>query len=293
MERASLNSQNAYSGLASSVGASFKSAAVSARDHILSIGPVNKLVYSEMAVNARAGAAATASSVQTYATAAKNTYAQMRENSRQATDSSQSLTRSILGNRDAMDKLASGSAIAGAGLLAAFALPVKAFTDFDAAMSGVQAATHESASNMALLREAAIKAGADTKYSGTEAAYGITELAKAGVETSDILKGGLDGALSLAAAGELRVGDAAELAATALTQFKLKGSDLNHVADLLAAGAGKAQGSVGDLGYALKQSGLVAAQTGFTIEEAIGALASFAAAGLPRSHPPPARGGLL
>lgn len=280
MERASLNSQNAYSGLASSVGASFKSAAVSARDHILSIGPVNKLVYSEMAVNARAGAAATASSVQTYATAARNTYAQMRENSRQATDSSQSLTRSILGNRDAMDKLASGSAIAGAGLLAAFALPVKAFADFDAAMSGVQAATHESASNMALLREAAIKAGADTKYSGTEAAYGITELAKAGVETSDILKGGLDGALSLAAAGELRVGDAAELAATALTQFKLKGSDLNHVADLLAAGAGKAQGSVGDLGYALKQSGLVAAQTGFTIEEAIGALASFAAAGL-------------
>ena len=280
MERASLNSQNAYSGLASSVGASFKSAAVSARDHILSIGPVNKLVYSEMAVNARAGAAATASSVQTYATAARNTYAQMRENSRQAEASSQSLTRSILGNRDAMDKLASGSAIAGAGLLAAFALPVKAFADFDAAMSGVQAATHETASNMNLLREAAIKAGADTKYSGTEAANGITELAKAGVETSDILNGGLDGALSLAAAGELRVGDAAELAATALTQFKLKGSDLGHVADLLAAGAGKAQGSVGDLGYALKQSGLVAAQTGFSIEETVGALSAFASAGL-------------
>jgi hypothetical protein len=46
---------------------------------------------------------------------------------------------------------------------------------------------------------------------------------------------------------------------SALTQFKLQGKDVPHVADLLAAGAGKAQGSVHDMGYALSQSGLVAA----------------------------------
>jgi TP901 family phage tail tape measure protein len=133
---------------------------------------------------------------------------------------------------------------------------------------------------MAQLRDAAIQAGADTAFSAEEAAKGIEELAKAGVSTKDILNGGLMGALSLAAAGEMSVGDAAEIAATALTQFKLEGKDIPHVADLLAAGAGKAQGSVQDLGMALKQSGLVASQYGLSIEETVGGLAAFASAGL-------------
>lgn len=165
-----------------------------------------------------------------------------------------------------------------AGALAVVA--VKKFADFDAAMSSVKAATHESAANMELLRAAAIKAGADTQYSATEAAGAIEALAKAGISTKDILGGGLSGALDLAAAGGLEVGQAAEIAATALTQFKLKGSDVGHVADLLAAGAGKAQGDVTDLGMALKQSGLVASQTGLSIEETTGALSAFASAGL-------------
>lgn len=190
------------------------------------------------------------------------------------------LAKNILSNRDALDHVATGAGIGGAALTAGFAYAVKQYADFDKAMSAVQAATHETAGNMNKLREAAMKAGADTKYSGSEAANGIEELAKAGVETKDILGGGLSGALSLAAAGNIEVGEAAELAATAMTQFGLKGSDIGHVADLLAAGAGKAQGSVGDLGYALKQSGLVAAQTGLSIEETTGTLAAFASAGL-------------
>lgn len=190
------------------------------------------------------------------------------------------LAKNILSNRDALDHVATGAGIGGAALTAGFAYAVKQYADFDKAMSAVQAATHETAGNMEKLRTAAMKAGADTKYSGSEAANGIEELAKAGVETKDILSGGLDGALALAAAGNIEVGEAAELAATAMTQFGLKGSDIGHVADLLAAGAGKAQGSVGDLGYALKQSGLVAAQTGLSIEETTGTLAAFASAGL-------------
>jgi hypothetical protein len=61
-----------------------------------------------------------------------------------------------------------------------------------------------------------------------------------------------------------------------MTQFKLKGDQVPHVADLLAAGAGKAQGSVHDMGAALNQSGLVASQFGLSIEDTTGALAEFA-----------------
>ncbi|MDR6439099.1 TP901 family phage tail tape measure protein [Paenarthrobacter nicotinovorans] len=183
-------------------------------------------------------------------------------------------------NEQHFDRVGRASMVFGGALLAGFALAVKQFMEFDAAMSQVQASTHETAANMELLRNAAIDAGADTSFSAKEAAQAIDELAKAGVSTKDILNGGLKGAMSLAAAGSLEVADAAEIAATALTQFKLSGQDIPHLADLLAAGAGKAQGSVEDIGNALKQSGLVAAQFGLSVEDTTGTLAAFASAGL-------------
>lgn len=183
-------------------------------------------------------------------------------------------------NEQNLDRVGKASMIMGGALLAGVGLAVKSFMEFDSAMAEVKASTHETAANMDLLREAAIDAGADTAFSAKEAAQGIDELAKAGVSTKDVLAGGLTGALSLAAAGSLGVGEAAEIAASALTQFKLSGKDIPHLADLLAAGAGKAQGSVQDMGAALNQTGLVASSTGLTIEETTGALAAFASAGL-------------
>lgn len=183
-------------------------------------------------------------------------------------------------NAASLNHLAGNLGIVGAGLTGLAVLAVKTFADFDAAMSSVQASTMETAGNMDLLRQAAIDAGSRTVYSATEAAGAIEELAKAGVSTADILGGGLDGALDLAASGAIDVGDAAEIAATAMTQFGLKGSDVTHIADLLAAGAGKAQGGVGDLGMALQQAGLVANQTGLSIEETTAGLTAFASAGL-------------
>jgi TP901 family phage tail tape measure protein len=175
-----------------------------------------------------------------------------------------------------------GRGLTGLGLAAGagVGVAVAKFAEFDQAMSYVQASTHESASNMNLLRDAAVEAGASTVFSATESANAIEELAKAGITTADIMDGGLAGSLDLAAAGGLGVADAATIAATALTQFKLSGSEVPHIADLLAAGAGKAQGSVEDLAAALNQGGLVAAQTGLTIEETTGTLAAFASAGL-------------
>ncbi|WP_197277897.1 phage tail tape measure protein [Arthrobacter alpinus] len=200
-----------------------------------------------------------------------------------ATASESGMTRMVnhaRANEEAWNKTGTSLMLFGGAVVAGVGLAIAKFAEFDGAMSSVRAATHETTGNMNLLREEAIRVGADTAFSAKEAAQGIEELAKAGVSTGDILSGGLTGAMSLAAAGGLAVGDAAELAATALTQFKLKGEDIPHVADLLAAGAGKAQGSVADLGGALKQAGLVASATGLSIEETTGGLAAFASAGL-------------
>lgn len=181
---------------------------------------------------------------------------------------------------DAFDKLSGKAALAGAGIAAGLGVAIKKFADFDSAMSGVAANSGASGAELEKLRGAALKLGADTQFSATEAADGINELAKAGVSSADILGGGLKGSLDLAAAGQIGVGEAAETAATAMTQFNLKGDQIPHVADLMTNAANKAQGGVGDLSQALKQGGLVAASTGLTIDETAASLAAFASAGL-------------
>lgn len=190
------------------------------------------------------------------------------------------LSKMAAENEQAWNTVSTGLMGVGTAAVAGAGLAVKKFADFDKAMSSVQAATHASAGEMDSLRDAAVRTGADTAFSAEEAARGIEELAKAGVSTSDILGGGLDGALALAAAGGIEVGEAAETAASAMTQFGLAGGDVTHIADLLAAGAGKAQGGVSDLGQALNQTGLVANATGLSIEETVGTLSAFASAGM-------------
>lgn len=182
--------------------------------------------------------------------------------------------------REAMNTVGAAGLAMGALIGAGVAVAVKKFADFDEAMSSVDAATHESAENMGLLREAAIEAGASTVFSATEAAGAIEELAKAGVSTADILAGGLKGALDLAAAGSLGVARSAEITSTALNQFGLTGDQASHVADVLAAGAGKAMGSVDDLANGLKFVGPVAAAMGVSLEETTGVLALFAQQGI-------------
>ncbi|MFB9238679.1 phage tail tape measure protein [Plantactinospora siamensis] len=179
-----------------------------------------------------------------------------------------------------LDRVANSAGAVGLSLVGMAGFAIKSSADFEKSMSAVSAATHASAGDIERLRAAALQAGKDTSFSATEAADGITELSKAGVSTADVLGGGLRGALDLAAAGQLGVGEAAETAASAMTQFGLSGKDVPHVADLLAAAAGKAQGSVHDMGYALSQSGLVAHQFGLSVEDTTGTLAAFASAGL-------------
>ncbi|QJU54331.1 phage tail tape measure protein [Herbiconiux sp. KACC 21604] len=168
----------------------------------------------------------------------------------------------------------------GAAVAFGVGLAVSSFATFDQSMSYVQASTHETAGNMGLLRDAALEAGAATVFSATESANAIDELAKAGISTGDIVGGALTGSLDLAAAGGLGVARAAEISATTLQQFSLRGSDAAHVADVLAAGAGKAMGSVDDLAQAMKFVGPVAASIGISLDETAGVLALFAQQGI-------------
>jgi TP901 family phage tail tape measure protein len=182
--------------------------------------------------------------------------------------------------KQAMERVGNGAVAMGTLIAAGVLVAVKTFADFDAQMSQVQALSHATTSDMGKLRDAALSMGQGIGFSATQVADAETELVKAGVGVKDMLGGALVGALNLAAAGQIDVAKATQIAAVALTQFKLSGKDVPHIADLLAAGADKALGGVDQLGDALNQGGLVASQFGLTIDDTVGTLSAFANAGL-------------
>ncbi|WP_454168151.1 phage tail tape measure protein [Microbacterium lacticum] len=181
---------------------------------------------------------------------------------------------------DAAKKLSTALTLTGVAIAAVVGLSVAKWTEFDKAMSNTSAAVMATAQEQRDLSEAALQAGADSAYSATEAANAQEELAKAGMEVSDIIGGSLNGALALAAAGQLEVARSAEIMATTLKQYKLPAEQAAHVSDVLAAGAGKAQGSVDDLALALSYVGPVAAGLGISLEETGGSIAYLASQGI-------------
>jgi TP901 family phage tail tape measure protein len=175
-----------------------------------------------------------------------------------------------------LQSVKTSATVAGAALLALPAAAAAVSMAFDKQMSNVRAVTGATADEMDRLRAAAITAGQATVFSAGDAAAAEAELAKAGIATSDILSGALRGSLDLAAAGNLDLAQAATISAQAMNTFSLGGRDVAHIADVLAAGANKSAADVGQLGDALRQGGLVADQTGLSLEDTVGVLSAFA-----------------
>ena len=185
-------------------------------------------------------------------------------------------TRSLRDASDRTSQLAGIGAKAGAVLVTGFAIAVAAAAKFDKAMSNVRSVTSGSAADMAKLRAAALEAGKTTAFTATQAADAEAELARAGVSVADITGGALKGTLALAAAGQMDLADSATIAAQAMNTFGLHGEDVTHIADVLAAGANKSAADMNGLGMSLRQGGLLAKQTGLSLEDTVGTLAAFA-----------------
>lgn len=175
-----------------------------------------------------------------------------------------------------LSRVGNSAGIAAAAIGAGLVVAINSAMDFNKQISMVGAVSGASAGQMAKLSEAAMQAGQATVFSAKQAAEAETELAKAGISTSDILNGALTGALNLAAAGQLDLARAAEISAQAMTTFGLRGSDVSHIADVLAAGANKSTGSVESLAQGLENVGGVAAKLfNISLEETVGTLALF------------------
>lgn len=173
-----------------------------------------------------------------------------------------------------------GMVVAAGGLVAGIGTSIGKAQDFEAALSGIQAVSGATSTEMQTVADKALQIGKDTSFSATEGAAAIEELVKAGVSIPDIMNGAADATVALAAATGIKVPEAATIASNAMNQFHLAAKDLPGVVDQIAGAANASAIDVSQFGFSLSAVGAVANTIGFDFKDTATAIAELGNAGI-------------
>lgn len=173
-------------------------------------------------------------------------------------------------------------------------LSVKTAATFESAMSQVQATmgltadstadlNGQTVNTMDSLSSLAKQMGAETKFSATEAAEAINNMAMAGYDVNEIY-GALPEVLNLASAGALDLDYATQLAANGLNVMGYGTDRLSELSNKLAVTASSAYGSVSDFGEGLLVAGGAAKSANLDFTDIFTALGILGDAGISASE---------
>lgn len=159
------------------------------------------------------------------------------------------------------------------------AVGLKVAMDFEKGMSEVKAISGATGEEFDALKDKAIDLGATTAFSAGEVSSAMTEMAKAGWGTQQILDG-MGGVLDAAAASGEELASVATIVADAITGFGMAASDSTRVADLLTQAANSGTIGITDLGETFKYIAPIAGAMGLSIEDVTTAVAAMSMAGI-------------
>ncbi|WFQ80846.1 phage tail tape measure protein [Xenorhabdus sp. SF857] len=194
---------------------------------------------------------------------------QLAEQQRRLTAVTQAQSR-YTAAKETRNKLAASGATAvaaGAGSLYGMNRFIAPGRDFDARMANVRALTSldKGDPRLQMLRDQAKQLGANTAYTATDAAMGQKFLATAGL-TPEAIKAALPDILNMALAGEVDLGEASDIGAKILAQFKLNPDQMGRVSDVLTATFTGATTNLQALSEAMKEAGPLSHQLGISLE---------------------------
>jgi TP901 family phage tail tape measure protein len=173
-----------------------------------------------------------------------------------------------------------GPTLAALGLAKMATDSVKLEAAYSRTMAQVGVATGEAGKKLESLDDLAMKLGADTTFSAQDAGTAMLELAKGGLSAADIKAGSLANTLTLATAGGLELGDAANVVVQAMGAFGLSAKDTGSAVAALAGAANASSADVSDITQALAQAGTTANAAGLSIQDTTAFLAMFADKGI-------------
>jgi len=149
-------------------------------------------------------------------------------------------------------------------------------------MNAVLAVTQANDKQFAALTKRAKELGATTAFTASQVAAGMKFLGQAGFTTDEILSS-IGDTLNLAAAGNLELARAADIASNIMRGFNLNASESQRAVDVLAFAASNANTNISQMGEAMKFLAPVAANLGISIEASATAVAKLGDAGIQAS----------
>lgn len=156
---------------------------------------------------------------------------------------------------------------------------VNTWRDFGQTMATVHGITRATATEFQMLREQARHLGATTRFTASQVGESQLFLARAGFSVNQILEA-TPGTLSLAIAGALDLGRAADIVTNILTAFRGEVAELPRFLDVLATAANSSNTNIEQLGLGMKYVAPLAAGMGVSLEEVAAAAGALSDAGL-------------
>ncbi len=163
-----------------------------------------------------------------------------------------------------------------------FGALTSSLVEFSDAMLVVKAVTAATTAQFQQMREVAKGLGATTRFTAGEAAEGMAFLARAGFNVNEVMAA-IPATLDLAAAAQLELGNAADIASNLMTSFGLTVADMPEIMDTLVFTANNANTTVQQLADGLKLFAPIASQLGVSLKDASSAMAVLGDAGIQAS----------
>jgi len=168
------------------------------------------------------------------------------------------------------------AAFAGLGLAVKSA--ISTFAGFEQSLANVQSVARGTPAEFALLEQAAKEAGETTRFTSSQAADALYNLASAGLSASESA-GALSGVLELAGATGSDLATSAAFVTATMSQYNIEAENAGRISNVFAAAIANSQANMDKLTNAFRQVGPVASNLGISLEETTGAMQALFDAG--------------
>lgn len=190
-----------------------------------------------------------------------------------ATGGIKAMTMALLSSGVGVLVVGLGSLVAGLGSV------INKSTEFEKALSTLEAVSGSSSNEMAQLSDLAKELGSTTAFTASQVVELQTELAKLGFKTDDI-SNSTEAILNLAASLEVGLGEAAEFSGSLVKSFGLTTEETARVVDVMAKSTSSSALNFEGLRESLKLVAPVAKATNISIEKTTALLGVLADRGL-------------
>lgn len=166
-----------------------------------------------------------------------------------------------------------------AGIGTALYQPTKLAVDFEQAISNVGAVSGATNAQLEAMAQTARKQGRITMFTANQSAEAMMYLAMAGLNVKDNMEA-LPGVLNLAAAGNLDLGQTADIATNIMSGFRMEAKDMAYIGNVLTRTFTSSNSTLDSVAATMKYAAPIAAAVGTDIGQLAAMTGRLASAGI-------------